>query len=190
MNNDSKIFGIYPVLEAIKSETVIDKVYLQKGSTHAKLADIEKLLEAQHTSINYVPVEKLDKLTRGNHQGVVAIVSPIGFLTIDEVVEKALSADKPPLFLILDQISDVRNFGAIIRTAECTGVDGIIISKSCSCTRAKLVIAVYHQTMQKIANYTTGQRGRDVLLRPANSANTEKRNWSQLVLIFFIETEE
>lgn len=129
MNKDTKIFGIYPVLEAIKSETVIDKVFLVNTSTNEKHAEIERLLVAQNATVNMVPIEKLDKLTKGNHQGVVAIVSPISFHSLDEIVENALAKEKPALFLILDQISDVRNFGAIIRAAECTGVDAIIIQK-------------------------------------------------------------
>jgi len=80
-------------------------------------------------SASYVPVEKLNRLTNKNHQGVVANVSPISFYDLDELIQITLEKKKIPLFLLLDQLSDVRNFGAIIRTAECTGVDGIIIQK-------------------------------------------------------------
>jgi 23S rRNA (guanosine2251-2'-O)-methyltransferase len=76
-----------------------------------------------------VPIEKLNRLTKGNHQGIVAFSSPISFHSLEEVVELSLTNKEEPLFLILDQISDVRNFGAIIRTAECTGVNAIIIQK-------------------------------------------------------------
>ncbi|NND88765.1 MAG: 23S rRNA (guanosine(2251)-2'-O)-methyltransferase RlmB [Flavobacteriaceae bacterium] len=129
MNKESKIFGIYPVLEAIKSDTVIDKLFVQKGISNPKIDQIVKQLEQEHVTISEVPIEKLDKLTRSNHQGVVAITSPISFHTLEEVVEKALAKESAPLFIILDQISDVRNFGAILRTAECTGVDAVIIQK-------------------------------------------------------------
>lgn len=129
MSKKDNIFGIYPVLEAIKSDTEIDKVYIQKDSDNDKLATIISELENKQVTINHVPVEKLNRLTNGNHQGVVAITSPISFVTLEEIVEKSLSSKKTPLFLVLDQISDVRNFGAIIRTAECTGVDAIIIQK-------------------------------------------------------------
>lgn len=129
MKESNKIFGIYPILEAIKAETVIDKLYVLKGSEHAKIEAIITQLEAQSTTINHVPIEKLDKLVRSNHQGVIAVTSPITFSTLEEVVENALAKETTPLFLILDQISDVRNFGAIIRTAECTGVDAIIVQK-------------------------------------------------------------
>lgn len=129
MAKENIIFGIYPVLEAIKSETEIDKVFVQKGIQSPKIDDIVSKLEATNTSINYVPIEKLEKLTRSNHQGIVAFSSPITFVTLEDVVAKAIEADHKPLFLVLDQISDVRNFGAIIRTAECTKVDAIIIQK-------------------------------------------------------------
>ena len=77
----------------------------------------------------YVPIEKLNRLTKNNHQGAVANISPIAFHTLEDLVEKANEKEGPALFLLLDQLSDVRNFGAIIRTAECTGVDGIIVQK-------------------------------------------------------------
>lgn len=128
MNSETKIFGIYPVLEAIKSGAVVDKLYIQKGNSNTKIEDIVSRLSNQAT-VNYVPIEKLNSLTRGNHQGIVAMISPITFHSLEELVENAQSKDTPPLFLVLDQISDVRNFGAIIRTSECTGVDGIIVQK-------------------------------------------------------------
>ncbi|MEM7382622.1 MAG: 23S rRNA (guanosine(2251)-2'-O)-methyltransferase RlmB [Bacteroidota bacterium] len=129
MNKTDLIFGIYPVLEAIKSNVTIHKIYIQKGTTHPKINEIVEALEKTDVSISHVPVEKLDKLTRSNHQGIVAQSSPIKFHSIEELVEEVLSKKEKPLFLILDQLSDVRNFGAIIRTAECTAVDGIIIQK-------------------------------------------------------------
>ena len=78
-----------------------------------------------------MPVEKLNRLTQHNHQGAVASMSPIAFYDLEELITAAvLETKENPLFLLLDQLSDVRNFGAIIRTAECTGVDGIIVQKS------------------------------------------------------------
>lgn len=124
------IFGIYPVKEALKSNVVFDKVFIQKGIDSDKIEGLIKDLEKANVTVNIVPFEKLDRLTKGNHQGIVAVTSPVAFYSLENVVEKALESDKTPLFLILDQITDVRNFGAIIRTAECTGVDAIIIQKS------------------------------------------------------------
>ncbi len=123
------IFGINPILEALQSNTVIDKVFIQKDIPNQKIESILQNMENSDISISFVPIEKLNRLTKGNHQGIVAITSPISFSSIETVVEDALAKEKAPLFIILDQISDVRNFGAIIRTAECTGVDAIIIQK-------------------------------------------------------------
>ena len=133
MNPDkhsTTIFGIYPVKEALSSEVVFDKVFIQKGLESDKLQKLQAQLEKANVTINHVPVEKLNKLTRGNHQGIVALTSPVAFQTLESVVEKSLAKEGPALFLILDQITDVRNFGAILRTAECTGVDAVIIQKS------------------------------------------------------------
>ncbi len=129
MKKESYIFGIYPVLEALQSNKHIDKLFVQNGTDKSKLELILSLAEAQNVTINMVPFEKLEKLTRSNHQGIVAFVSPVAFKPFEETVEKILAEKESPLFLILDQITDVRNFGAIIRTAECTGVDAIIIQK-------------------------------------------------------------
>ena len=123
------IFGIYPVQEAISSNINIDKLFVQKGIANPKIDRIVKELEKKNITISIVPFEKLGKLTRGNHQGIVAITSPIAFSSLEEIVEQVIASKAKPLFLILDQISDVRNFGAILRTAECTGVDAVIIQK-------------------------------------------------------------
>jgi len=127
---ESTIFGIYPILEALDSNINFDKVYIQKGINSDKIDSIVQEMEKRNVTVNTVPIEKLNRLTKGNHQGLVAVTSPIAFHSIETVVESALSSVKTPLFLILDQISDVRNFGAILRTAECTGVDAVIIQKS------------------------------------------------------------
>lgn len=124
------IFGIYPVEQAINASVNLDKVFIQKDHTNPKLTDIINQLESQNVTINTVPKEKLNRLTRGNHQGVVAMVSPVRFKSLEEIMEVTTGKEKPALFLILDQISDVRNFGAILRTAECTGVDAVIVPKS------------------------------------------------------------
>lgn len=123
------IFGIRAVIEAIKSGKNIDKIFLQKGLHGELFTELEQLLHKERLNSSYVPVEKLDRLTKMNHQGVVAQIAPISFYSIEELVETVMESGKKPLFLLLDQLSDVRNFGAIIRTAECTGVSGIIIQK-------------------------------------------------------------
>ena len=129
MNKETLLFGIYPVIEALKAKQTIDKAYVQKGLQSPKIDAIVADLEALNTTISYVPLEKMEKLCRSNHQGIILISSPIEFVGLETMVEAVLESEKTPLFLILDQISDVRNFGAILRTAECTGVDGVIIQK-------------------------------------------------------------
>lgn len=128
MEDTTTIFGIRTVIEAIQSEKNIDKIYIQKGLNNPLFQELLSLLNKKGFNISYVPVEKLQKLTQGNHQGVVAKISPIEFAEMEEVVQKVLEdTEATPLFLLLDQITDARNFGAIIRTAECCGVHAIIV---------------------------------------------------------------
>nr|WP_321225004.1 23S rRNA (guanosine(2251)-2'-O)-methyltransferase RlmB [uncultured Psychroserpens sp.] len=129
MEKETTIFGIRAVIEAIKSGENIDKIFLQKGLRGELFTELEQLLKKERLNSSYVPVEKLNRLTKGNHQGAIAQIAPITFHDIEELVTNALESSKAPLFLLLDQLSDVRNFGAIVRTAECTGVSGIIIQK-------------------------------------------------------------
>tara|TARA_R110002074_G_scaffold281413_1_gene452938 strand:- start:13926 stop:14660 length:735 start_codon:yes stop_codon:yes gene_type:complete len=129
MQKTTQIYGLRAIIEAVNSNEEIDKVFLQKGLKGDLMKELEGLLRRNEINMVYVPVEKLNRLTKSNHQGAVANISPISFHTIEELVEKANEKEGPALFLLLDQLSDVRNFGAIIRTAECTGVDGIIVQK-------------------------------------------------------------
>ncbi|MCM4168498.1 23S rRNA (guanosine(2251)-2'-O)-methyltransferase RlmB [Arenibacter sp. H213] len=129
MKNTDQIYGIRAVIEAINANEPIDKVFIQKGLKGDLSREMETLLRKNSINASYVPIEKLNRLTKNNHQGVVASISPISFLSMEELVEQVAEKETAPLFLLLDQLSDVRNFGAIIRTAECTGVDGIIIQK-------------------------------------------------------------
>ena len=130
IKESTNIFGIRAIIEAIESGSTINKVYLQKGLRGELFFQLEKLIKEKKISISMVPVEKLDRLSKNsNHQGAVAQISPIEFNDLESLLDSTIESGKTPLFLLLDQISDVRNFGAIIRTAECTGVNGIIIQK-------------------------------------------------------------
>ena len=129
MQEQTQIFGIRAVIEAVNAGETIDKVFLQKGLKGDLFGELEAALRQHSINSSYVPVEKLNRLTKGNHQGVVAQISPIEFHDMEQLVTNVMESGKTPLFLLLDQLSDVRNFGAIIRTAECTGVNGIIIQK-------------------------------------------------------------
>ena len=125
------IFGIRAIIEAINSGNTISKVYLQKETKGNLISELNGIIKANGISTSNVPVEKLDRLSKyNNHQGAVAQISPIDFYDLDELIQSTLEKNEVPLFLLLDQLSDVRNFGAIIRTAECTGVNGIIIQKN------------------------------------------------------------
>jgi len=124
------IYGIRAIIEAISSNITINKVYLQRGQQGNLFKELEILIRKNQISNSYVPVERLNRFTQNNHQGAVATISPVAFHNFETAIESILSTNKSPLFLVLDNITDVRNFGAIIRTAECTGVDLIIIPKN------------------------------------------------------------
>lgn len=130
MEKEHQIFGIRAILEAIDAGTALDKVFVQKEASGDLMKKLLAALKRHSINHSFVPIEKLNRLTPNNHQGAVATISPIAFYDLDALIETLNTANKIPLLLILDQISDARNFGAIIRTAECTGVHGIIISKS------------------------------------------------------------
>ena len=130
MDNESQLFGIHAVMEAIKSGKTIDKIFLQKGLQGELSRELILLLREHKIVPNTVPIEKLNKLTRKNHQGVVAFVAPVDFHDLEELVIQTQEKGETPLFIMLDQLTDARNFGAIIRTAECVGAHGIIIPKS------------------------------------------------------------
>ena len=131
MEKSAEIYGIRAVIEAINSKKDIDKVFIQTGLKGKLIGQLESLIRKNKINFSYVPTQKLDRLSKKNHQGVIARISHIKFLTMDQFGEK-LAAIKNPFVLILDQVNDVRNFGAIIRTAEISGVDGIIIQNSSS----------------------------------------------------------
>lgn len=122
-----RIFGLRPVLEAIEAGKTIDKLMIQKGLQGELYHELLEKVTEYGIPMQQVPLQKLNRLTGKNHQGVFAFISPIDFHKLEDVLPSIYEAGKNPLILILDRISDVRNFGAIARTAECTGVDVIII---------------------------------------------------------------
>ncbi len=129
MEKEQQIFGIRAIIEAVQAGKEIDKVFVQKDLQGDLMKELLKVLKQNGVNFSYVPVEKLNRLGNRNHQGAVASISPISFADLDELIATLLEENKKPLFIVLDGISDARNFGAIIRTAECTGVNGIIIPK-------------------------------------------------------------
>jgi len=127
MATENYIFGMHPVMEAIKEQKEIDKVLVQSDLRGPHVTELRKLLKEYKISSQNLPLGRLNHMCKKPHQGVVAYLSPVDFQPYQEVLAKAFESGKAPLFLILDRVSDVGNFGAICRTAECSAVDGIII---------------------------------------------------------------
>lgn len=127
MNKEDFVFGTRAVIEAIKNGKTIDKVLIKKGLSNELFAELHALIKENQISTQFVPVEKINRVTRKNHQGVLAFISPVDFHNIEDLLPSIYEEGKTPLLLLLDQITDVRNFGAICRSAECAGVDTIII---------------------------------------------------------------
>ncbi|MCE4562960.1 23S rRNA (guanosine(2251)-2'-O)-methyltransferase RlmB [Maribellus sp. CM-23] len=127
MNKEDFLFGTRAVIEAIKTGKTIDKVLIKKGLKNELFSELLQLLKENGIAPQFVPVEKINRFTRKNHQGVIALLSPIEFDNIENVLPGIFETGTTPLILVLDQITDVRNFGAIARSAECAGVNTIII---------------------------------------------------------------
>ncbi|HEY9114505.1 MAG TPA: 23S rRNA (guanosine(2251)-2'-O)-methyltransferase RlmB [Bacteroidales bacterium] len=120
-------YGIHPVMEAISAGKEIEKVFIQRGLQSTAFRDLMALIKEHNIVYQLVPVEKMNRISRKNHQGIIAIISPVIFYQIENLLPGVYEAGRTPFILILDKITDVRNFGAIIRTAECTGVDAVVI---------------------------------------------------------------
>lgn len=121
------IFGIRAILEAVRSGKEIDKVLIRKGLSGDLFQELFMEMKASGIVYTYVPAEKLDRITRKNHQGVIAFLSPISYHNIENFIPGLFEKGKVPFVIILDGLTDVRNIGAIARTAECAGVDAIIV---------------------------------------------------------------
>ena len=124
---ENAIFGLRPIIETIQAGKEIDTLFIQKGLKNELFQELWQLVRAHKIKYKHVPVEKLNRLTRKNHQGVFAFISPINFHKTDNVIQDIFEKGENPLFLILDRVTDVRNFGAIVRTAECSGVQAVIV---------------------------------------------------------------
>ena len=120
-------FGIRSVIEAIKQGKTINKILLQKGLTGELIKEMLVLVHKENIVVQKVPVQKLNHMVKKNHQGVIALISPVAYHQIDWLVQQVYEKGEDPFILILDRVKDVRNFGAIARTAECFGVHAIVI---------------------------------------------------------------
>lgn len=127
LKSNEYIFGIRAVIEAIRAGREIDRLLVKKDLSGELSAELFEVIREYRLVSQRVPIEKLNKITRKNHQGVIAILSPISYASLDELIPSVFESGKTPFFVLLDGLTDVRNFGAIARTCECAGVDAIII---------------------------------------------------------------
>ena len=127
--SDNLIFGTRPVIEVMKAGRELEKIFIQDNLHGPQIGELKKLIRETGTVFQYVPVEKLNRLTRKNHQGVVAFISLITYQRTGDIIQNVFERGEVPLILILDRITDVRNFGAITRSAECAGCHAIVIAE-------------------------------------------------------------
>jgi 23S rRNA (guanosine2251-2'-O)-methyltransferase len=127
--NSSKdmIFGTRAVIEAIRAHREIEKIFIQTGLTNDLIKELINTAKETSTPFQFVPQQKLNHLSSKNHQGVICLLSAVKYASVENLIDKAYAEGREPFFLILDRVTDVRNFGAIARTAECAGLDGIIM---------------------------------------------------------------
>lgn len=127
MDRNDYIFGIRPVIEAIEAGKDIDKILVKKDLSGELINELYDVVKRYRILIQRVPLEKINRITKKNHQGVVAILSSVTYSNISNVMPEIYENGKMPFLIALDGVTDVRNFGAIARTCECAGVDAIVI---------------------------------------------------------------
>lgn len=113
------------MVEAIESHKQIEKLYIKRGAEGQLMNELKDLCMRHHLRWQEVPIEKLNRLTRGNHQGVVAQMAAIDYVTVEDILER-VPEDETPLIVVFDGVTDIRNFGGIARSAECAGAHGLI----------------------------------------------------------------
>ncbi|MBQ8422779.1 MAG: 23S rRNA (guanosine(2251)-2'-O)-methyltransferase RlmB [Coprobacter sp.] len=127
MEHNDMIFGIRALLEAVDAGKEIDKILVKKDLQGELAQELFAAIKGLDIPVQRVPIEKLNRITRKNHQGVIAFISPVAYQHIDNIVPSLYEVGKVPFIVLLDGLTDVRNFGAIARTCECAGVDAIVI---------------------------------------------------------------
>ena len=130
MENKTIIYGIRAINEAIESNKSLNKLFIQKGLKGGEANELINKVRKTGINLSFVPIEKLNKLTLKNHQGFVAQTSPVKFLSINDLSNLIENKQTDVNIVILENVTDVRNFGAILRTAECSGIDCIVIQNS------------------------------------------------------------
>ncbi|WP_339044704.1 23S rRNA (guanosine(2251)-2'-O)-methyltransferase RlmB [Cardinium endosymbiont of Tipula unca] len=121
------IFGSRAVMETILAGKTIEKIFLQRALKGPRSKELYDLIAAHEIPLKHVPIEKLNRLVHGNHQGAVAVLSPVEFAPLEVIIQTTFEKGKVPLILVLDGVTDVHNFGAIARTAACMGVDALVV---------------------------------------------------------------
>ena len=147
-------FGIRSVIEAIKQGKTINKIFLQKGLTGELIKELLVLVHKESIVVQKVPVQKLNHMVKKNHQGVIAMISPVAYHQIDWLVQQVYEKGEDPFILILDRVKDVRNFGAIARTAECFGVHAIVIPSKDSALITNDALKTSAGALFKTVSYT------------------------------------
>src|SRR5690349_6333054 len=127
MEKSDMIYGTRAVIEAIVAGKNIEKVMIQSGLSNDLIKELINIAKAKQVAYTFVPPEKLKRMSSKNHQGVICLLAAVGFASLDNIIDKAFSEGREPFILLLDRITDVRNFGAIARSAECAGLDAIVI---------------------------------------------------------------
>ncbi|NCC98811.1 MAG: 23S rRNA (guanosine(2251)-2'-O)-methyltransferase RlmB [Bacteroidia bacterium] len=124
------IFGLRAIIEAIESGKEIDKILLKKDMQSDLAKELFAAVKGRNIPVVRVPIERIDRITKKNHQGAIAFISPITYQRITDIIPSLYEVGKSPLIVVLDGVTDVRNFGAIARTCECAGVDAIVLPQS------------------------------------------------------------
>jgi 23S rRNA (guanosine2251-2'-O)-methyltransferase len=128
MEKTEMIFGTRAVIEAIKAGREIEKIYIQSGLNNDLIKELINTAATHKAPYSFIPQVKLDRLSNKNHQGVVCVLSAVQYVPLENIIDKCYSEGREPFFLIVDRVTDVRNFGALARTAECAQVDAMIIA--------------------------------------------------------------
>lgn len=121
------VFGVHPVMEAVQSGKNIEKVFLRQGIQAEGMSGLLPMLQQRHVPFQFVPVQKLNRMTGGNHQGIIALISEVEFTDLGELIPFIFDRGAMPALAVLDGITDVRNMGAIARSAVCAGLDAMVI---------------------------------------------------------------
>jgi 23S rRNA (guanosine2251-2'-O)-methyltransferase len=130
MEKSEMIFGTRAVMEAIKAKREIEKIFVQAGLNNDLIKELIQVAKANGVPFTFVPQQKLNRLSTKNHQGVICMLATVSYANLEGIIDKAYQEGREPFLLIVDRVTDVRNFGALARTAECAGLDAIIMGDS------------------------------------------------------------